>query len=327
LAFIPLSTSEFLQKNYSISTYSIYTLLGTIGELIRKVELNDLENGLLELSQWRTYPMVSFEKGLSYLNSEEKYDEIRTTKNIDGNSKLIEWFQKWYSEFTTIEKMYSPHLIGKISTRIFYTFNSIKNDKKSNLNLGIAMHRRIIALMNAILIEDVRENCDKSQGLNINNAVTSDTLFINNLRFANTKSNSDFSFSRWLLSCPLFLLYLDKEILKEDALVKFIFIDKENEMVQFEKNTIYDKLINVYTKETVILTNQNSTEKMSFSTEYKKIDQIARHLKVNGLNYKTFEEMKLSDFNKNYSKLFSNKINNDRLGTFKARIKEKGLQW
>lgn len=329
LAFIPLSISEFIEKKYSSLTFSIYRLLGSIGELIRKADLNDLENGFLELSQLRTYPMVSFEKGLMNLTNEDDYNEIKRKKDTDGNSELINWFSDWISAFSSVDKKnsYSPHLLGKISTRIYYSFNSIKNEKDCNLNLGVATHRRIIALMNAILIEDVRENCPNSQGLNINNAVTKDDVFITNLDFANNIEGSDFSFSKWILSCPLFLLYLDKEMLKEDVLVKFIFAAEENKMAQFENNTIYDKLTNVFTKETVVFTNQNSTGKMSFSTDYKNIDQIVRHLKVNGLSYNTFEEMKLSDFNKNYSKLFSNKVNNNRLSTFKARIKEKGLEW
>lgn len=323
LAFIPLSTSEFIQKNQSITTYSIYTLLGAIGELIRKVKFDDMENGLLELSQWRTYPMVSFERSIANLQDEKNYEEIEIKADIAKKSKLIDWINDWCSDFYNIRGMCSPHLIGKISTRIYYSFNSIKN----NENLGVAMHRSLIALMNAILIEDVRENCTKIQGLNINNAVTSNKVFINNLRLANKKNKSDLSFSKWMLSCPLFLLYLDKEIFGEQPFMEFIFNGEKDRMIPFEDNSIFDKLVNVYIKETGEASSIISTEKLRFSTEYSKIAQIAKALRNNGLDYRTFEKINLRDFNKKYAELFSNKVNTNRLQTFKARIKEQGFGW
>lgn len=251
LAFIPLSISEFIEKKYSSLTFSIYRLLASIGELIRKADLNDLENGFLELSQLRTYPMVSFEKGLMNLTNEDDYNEIKTIKDPNGNSELITWFSEWRSAYSSLNKenSYSPHLLGKISTRIYYSFNSIKNEKDCNLNLGVATHRRIIALMNAILIEDVRENCVHSQGLNINNAVTEDDVFINNLDFANSIKGSNFSFSRWMLSCPLFLLYLDCSFLKIKSFKDFIFPDNYSKMDEYMKGSIYVKLIEVDLKD------------------------------------------------------------------------------
>jgi len=327
LAFIPLSTSEFIEKNQSISTYSIYTLLGTVGELIRKTELNDLGNGLLELSQWRTYPMVSFEKGIANLKDENNYDEIEF-KDDSTNSVLINLIKDWRLDFSRMKKMYSPHLIGKISTRIYSAFDAIKNDQ----NLGIAMHRRLIALMNAILIEDVRENSESSQGLNINNAVTSNKIFISNLKFANSlKKDLNLSFSKWMLRCPLFLLYLDKQILNEESLINFIFPGKKEHIQPFIDNTIYDKLEHVYTKETTTMSNQASIEKISFSIDRNNIESIAEVLKKNGLDYKTFEGIILKDFNKNYSYLFNNKVNTNSLTEFKVRAKEKvekgELEW
>jgi len=245
LAFIPLSISEFIEKRYSSLTFSIYTLIGTIGELIRKTELNDLNNGLLELSQWRTYPMVSFDKGLANLTYEEDYNEIPRAQDEKGYSEFIELFKEWVSAFLKIGDCYSPHLIGKISTRIYYSFNSIKDVTECNLNVGVATHRRLIALLNAILIEDVRENCSNSQGLNINNAVTKDDVFINNLDFANGFKKTDFSFSKWMLSCPLFLLYLNKEFLKNQKFIDFVFSKNSDRIVIFENLTIYEKLCRV----------------------------------------------------------------------------------
>jgi len=291
LAFIPLSISEFIEKKYGSFTFSIYTLIGTIGELIRKMELNDLNNGLLELSQWRTYPMVSFERGLANLTYEEEYNEIPRAQDDKGYSVFIESFKEWYSKFLKMKKCYSPHLIGKISTRIYYSFNSIKDVKECNLNLGVATHRRLIALMNAILIEDVRENCLNSQGLNINNAVTKDDVFLNNLDFANEIKDSNFNFSRWMLSCPLFLLYLNKEFLRNQKFIDFAFSKNNERLKMLENLSIYEKLCRVDLR--------GQTNVKSNSIE----GQIAKNS-----NKPKFRSSRLSEREKVISVLINNKI-------------------
>jgi hypothetical protein len=63
IGFIPLSISASSNSKQSTATYSIYTVISTIGELIRKSELQDLNRGLIELSQIRTYLIPKFESG------------------------------------------------------------------------------------------------------------------------------------------------------------------------------------------------------------------------------------------------------------------------
>jgi len=335
LAFIPLSISEFIERKYSSLTYSIYSILGAIGELIRKAELNDLRNGLLELSQWRTYPMVSFEKGLANLTNEEDYKKIPIRIDEKGNSELIECFLSWYSTFSTMGKSYSPHLIGKISTRIYYTFNSIKNEIDCNLNLGVATHRRLIALMNAILIEDVRENCSKSQGLNINNAITKDDVFINNLDFANGIDNSDFSFSRWMLSCPLFLLYLNQEFLKNPKFIEFVFPKDATKMDFFIKESIYSKLSRVDLKEqNSIQSTKRKKRKASsdknalpkFSGDKRFVERTVSALKT-VIDLNDFRMFPLNDIKRIVENSFTGQISTNSYRAILAYINANNIQW
>lgn len=305
LAFIPISTSAFLYKNQSINTYSIYTLLGTIGELIRKIESDDLENGLLELSQWRTYPMISFEKGSVNPSNNIEYKEIEIKNDHQGNSKLMYLINNWYSDFFIMGKMYSPHLIGKISTRAYYSFLNIQNIRECNENLGVAMHRRLIALMNSILIEDVRENCTKSQGLNINNAITKDDLFINNLVFANGIENSDLSFSRWMLSCPLFLLYLDPNFLIEKSLVDYIFNGDYEKIGVYKDESIFSNL------KMVDIKGQNPTGTLVINTQKKPKTTPIKHSNVKNLDNELILKT-LVEKNVSYSIFEENGLKNKR---------------
>lgn len=248
LAFIPISTSSYLHYNSSKTVYSLYTLIGTIGELLKQIQYRDLDSGLSELSQWRTYPMIYFEKGIASLSDIEENKAVKMLSEENGNSNLISWFKKWYENYPK-DISFSPHLIGKITTRIYYTINSISNHSECNTNLGIAMHRRIVALMNAVLIEDIRENCKTGKGLNISNAVTADDIFENNLDFAIKLHNDktikyESKFSKWIISCPLFLLYIDPMLLNNSKLIDYLetfFIDRE-EIIQ---QNIFEKLSNV----------------------------------------------------------------------------------
>lgn len=221
LAFIPLTVSQNLIRNDTTISFSIYTLLASIGELIRKIEMDDMSRGLLELSQLRTYPMMSFSQGSINTSDIGELQGIEITKDNES-SKLDNYLKYWNSKFP--KKMYSPHVLGKIATRAHYAFNSIQKGQDIDKNLAEAIHRRLVALMNAILIEDVKENMPKCDNLNINNAVSSDTIFTDNLKVAIINKNKyDFSFSRWMLSCPLFLVYLKEELLVGENLINFIY--------------------------------------------------------------------------------------------------------
>jgi len=329
LAFIPLSISEFIEKKYSSLTFSIYRLLGSIGELIWKVDLNDLENGFLELSQLRTYPMVSFEKGFSNLTNEDDYNEIKTIKDEVGNTELMNWFMEWRLAFSSVDKKnsYSPHLLGKISTRIYYSFNSIKNEKDCNLNLGVATHRRIIALMNAILIEDVRENCSHSQGLNINNAVTKDAVLINNLDFANSLKEIDFSFSKWMLSCPLFLLYLDSSFLNNQSFKDFIFPDNHSKMDGFINGSIYKKLTEVDLNEKNSVSLSSNSSLPLFSAADNSMKRTIGIIKKQNITKKEFLDMSLDNFKQKYSSLFLRTIYSDSFEILKTKIRDNKVKW
>lgn len=163
VGFIPLSICSYTTINRSIPCYSIYTLLAAIGELIRKADQRDMSRGLAELSEVRTYAIPEFKKRAT--DRVEIIPFLSETAQADSftNYELRENIVEWVSKFKDLRLAISPHILGKIATRFFYALNSIENIEEDN-RLGVMMHTRIIALLNAILIEDVRENIENIHG-------------------------------------------------------------------------------------------------------------------------------------------------------------------
>ncbi|HTR29184.1 MAG TPA: P-loop NTPase fold protein [Puia sp.] len=213
LAFLPLSICKSPKRQSTIVVYSIYTLLGTIGELIRRENEGDADKGLLELSQPRSYAMPDLQKS-NFSTNESMDDSILDTgkeqpPNENMSSDIHKYLKQWIDRFSKM--VVSPHLLGKIITRTFYAHQNIETSEQTeSLSLANAMHARVIAFMNAVLIEDAKENITKVDGLNINNTNHSDSTFVGNLQKM-TIHKQNLVFSKWILSCPLLLCYLEKE--------------------------------------------------------------------------------------------------------------------
>ena len=239
LAFFPMSIASYAHKQQSLVIYSFYTLLGTITELLKRYNIlkkdssnnvNDIYVLLKELSQVKDYVMPVFESGVNPSGQEPIFNTIEEEK--EGEEKelanvLYAWMEKCPS-------CVPPHLIGKIATRAFYAMRNLDDRALSgeDPNLGDAMHRRIVIVMNSALVEDAKENLDKFT-LSNNNPLEKNTIFINNLKKINeiSKEWKKIEFSRWLLACPLLLLYMNIESLFNEK------IDEGEKLETKTKNT------------------------------------------------------------------------------------------
>lgn len=264
IAFLPLSFSQNNRANKGQLTYSVFTLLAAIGNLIRKVEAGTW-NGLSITAQLRSYPKPAFEGGISSVEIDEMDIEISDSENKkeDGSKNNVDTdFVTWVKQFgkkpidkkttgkkpTAKKEEYSLplHVLGKISTRLFYGLSSIETTgMKSDTNLGDSMHIRIILLMNAVLIEEVKELYpDKIRILNINNPVTNHKLFVDNLK--NIKKAVDVSklkLTQWMCCCPLLLAFLN---LKDDDKKLLTSLQEFTGEKNMQKEySVYEKLCEV----------------------------------------------------------------------------------
>lgn len=251
IAYMPLSISSYTMKNRSLLTYSVYALLSTIGDLIK--EKDNLGESLLNFSQIRSYIIPDFKKEGSENSAEGNvWEDIGKREREDEHqdlSPLEKQLKKWISLFPGHE--IPPYLLGKIATRLFYALDNLEKGAPP-AHLGDEMARRIVAFLNAVLVEDLKENYQGSKddrnritigNLNLNNTQTSYTILERNLSMS-FYFKGDFSFSNWMLSCPLLLAFLPPRIIS--SILERV---GNNSLYDIGDCNIYSFLTQVYPRE------------------------------------------------------------------------------
>lgn len=322
LGLIPLSISGSSRTNRSTPTYSIYSLLGAIGEIIRKSDTGDLHRGLSELAQIRTY-IIPESKTSSKQDAEvSEYGINDNEKKTADFDSLVKTIQKWIDGYPK-NKTISVHVLGKISTRFFFALSAIENTEEYE-NLARMMHRRVVALLNSILIEDAREYLEDFSQFNNNNPNLVDKIFISNLTAAIANNFPDkLVFSRWLISCPLLTCFIDPSGQLFDILKRYIGPN------DIKSHSIYHLLENVE------VSASNKGVNKSEHKNIKRFNEVAEILKANGVPFSLFESN--FDYNetvannieaKKYIKRFLNQDwRSSKLRRFRESLAERKMKW
>lgn len=256
-AFLPLTILQPSNKQNEVVNYSIYTLLASIGELIR-MQMDSTEsmvNGLAQLSQIRSYSFPSFDRTGRMRRSVDIETHSYPYRDMDQGEmddllavKITKWIDARLSEGNITFLSIPPYLLGKISTRFFSSMINIERGDVS-LNLGEAMHRRVIIFMNAVLFECTREYLPNIK-LNNNNPSERDKIFLDNLKSVNDSLQSEeldelpIHFMRWILSCPLLIAYLNLDYMLLNNLKTFL-----NKDVSYFDFSIYEDLVKIDLKD------------------------------------------------------------------------------
>lgn len=360
LGYIPSFCGAFSYKNETRVAFSIYTLIATIGEIIKRHETSlnsEIDNNdgiaqikiaLKELSQLRTYPIPGFarsEAAFQQSNNEAQQDENQELRrksiesegpiDIDDDfaKALLDWLRSANSTINV-----SPHLLGKISTRFAYAIGNIISKAPKKILLGDFFHSQIIAFMNAILIEDVKENLPDFSNININNTNFDDNIFINNLKkVLNLKRDSyeQLKLSRWLLSCPLLTAYVRED---ENDIQEMLKRYCGNNFSADKFPDVYSLLnrVSIRTRNSQnetnvkILVNQPSKELLRNRAE------LISYLRKNKIPYEWFKETDdrslLIKRNKEIEKRLPSIFGNDyytsgRIRRFRTYLNKKKIVW
>lgn len=325
VSYMPASIALFAHKKATMSIYSIYTLFGVIGELLRKDKIEaDLSKGFLELSQIRSYKVPNFIDKVTGRDEGEKEksgSEQIFSNEDDSLDTLTPIMKQWIRRYP--KKAISPHLLGKIITRCYYSIQSIESHKFGSL--GEYMHRAIIAFMNSVLIEDIKENKEKIGKLNIDNAITSNDRFVANIRVAKSLGFDKLHLSQWLLSCPLFILYLNpKEDLGEYKIfLENIYTKDDIKLDEIIGYSIYEKLCTVK-----ILNRSQNNGKILFSSATDNIGHVIEILAKN-IDYNFFMDKDVKEIEKEIGKYFKNgKMTPQVIGKIRDYLKKNpNSQW
>lgn len=324
IAFIPISISQPNDKQASFTTYSIYLLLATIGEIIKQYQENaDLGKTLGELSQIRSYGMPNFKyHSIPEELVKEGKPPIESKSEIDTSpSDLLDSITTWIKEYPK-DYVVSPHVLGKISTRLFYALKNLEDTEEVD-NLGEAMHNRIIILYNTVLVEEAREFIGTV--LSNDNPRDNIRVFKGNIDKINPEDFNRLKLFGWMFSCPLLISFLNDN---DDSI---------NDIKRKVNKVTWNKSVFTDLKKVFILGKKSSSSSNTFTvTEtpyfyygHANIKKTVDALKQKQLSYDSFMEKEITEVTASCKKMFSNQIDITKENVEKARsqIRNKKIKW
>lgn len=267
MAYLPLSGFTN-HKGESRPVYSFYNLLGVLGELvftIRSAGANaefEVKKVIAKCAQYREYALPSWASPISdsqgntpdFIDDDNPDDSLVEQVDSDFTKELIAWVHNYKSEHPV-----SPSLLGKIFTRFYYSINKMDSKLASDVGLGNWMHRLTVAFLNSVLLVEAMERLElfkeKKKGeisVKLTNPTSKDDNFIINLKAINSIHGKEtLTFSKWILSCPIWNFYLKSEFYSKytdgfDALLVFTGTNKSKPKYPRELNAKLDD-ITVYT--------------------------------------------------------------------------------
>lgn len=208
IAYMPVVIAQPSARQQSILNYSIYALMASIGELVEKCNGNTIDefaDTLYQLFQVRAYPMPDYRSALSSNVDETFFTDLSDIDLTDDGVECL-----YNSLKLDRQTIIPPYLLGKVSARMFYAFRSLELNEPNDVNLGDAMHSRVVILMNSFLVEEFREK-EKPIRLNNNNPHDSDKIFIDNLKKILQSDIEDVQISKWICSCPMLRCFLNPD--------------------------------------------------------------------------------------------------------------------
>lgn len=229
--------------------YSFDMLLSSIGELIKVVQIDgDLYTALKSLSVARKYQANILDSGSTDDSDSDSDMDADTKILMEKDSQLLQAladnFKTWVKEYN--EDMGVPvHLLGKISTRTYYTLKRLnRTASQPTRKLGDWMNRCVITFLNAALVEEATENFRNWQqknakknvwnNINTNNTTESNLIWYQNVRFLHKHNASGMiPFTCWISKCPLLIEYIDWKTEPEKSNPNKMQIDDIQELASF----------------------------------------------------------------------------------------------
>ena len=199
--------------------YSMFVLLGSINDLIRDFESGDNLLGVLQrISQPRDYAAFSNDRPENSTAKEEPDFEEKVIDESDFKDMETE-LRSWLDAAKREPRYIASHILAKVATRAYYAFNNIYSAKTNETKfLGDMMHLHVIALFNAVIIEEAMELTadvnSKFKEIRITNRSvrTSPKIFKTNLTAVKEAlKEQELPLTRFILTCPILMFFVNFE--------------------------------------------------------------------------------------------------------------------
>lgn len=223
MGYLPLSGATN-HRGESLPIYSIYNLLGVLGEIVLAARsakdedaVREVRRTIVKNSQFREYPLPSWAQAALSSGDDQTFgnvDEDNTTDEEIGRvskefaSAMVKWASNVEPGFVV-----SSSIMAKAFTRFFYSSNSMDKELSQNKDLGYWMHRMVIVFLNSVLVVEAMETLNLTNArLDLRNPVEKDDIFIGNLKKINEyegENKKRLKLSKWILSCPIWKIYMN----------------------------------------------------------------------------------------------------------------------
>ena len=326
IARLPYSNS---MVGKGVHEYSLFTLLGAINDLIRDFESGDnLLKVLQRISQPREYAALSdYTYTENYELNDENDDEESVVDDKDFETMRKE-LNDWLEDAKREKRCIASHVLAKVATRLYYTFNNI--DISQEKTLGDAMHLYIIALFNSVIIEEVMEltagvNSDFENIKITNRSVrSSPKVFINNLKaIAPALQSQKLPLTRIILTCPIFIFFINFE---SNGNGSEELLETYKDIKQNDFNEAFYKSKGCYSKLKEITQKGELIGKAKFAV--KNFDNVIDIIKSK-FPYDTFMTSVTEDFKSDIFKIFNIESRNYQksLKSIRKKISDKNIKW
>lgn len=187
----------------------------------------------------------------------------------EASSKLmqfIQWLLTWKKDYADTASVcfLPPVLCERIFKRLLNGMERLNNVNGSNVFLGSYIHRSIVILFNALLVEEYLANHGTVNELNLKTPLSSDDILIHNFRkvsevedigtgFDPIRLPSDrYPLTRLVMACPLWSFYVkpnEQNSKNVSHMLKSFWpdrINKEDQIAYLDREHKFDNLYYIY---------------------------------------------------------------------------------
>lgn len=202
---------------------SIFNLMACVAEILNCHGRDETDAMLRRLSQWRTYPTAPWAAENSQQGEEEiEVDpEPRTSDtHVEPDPGFVNAMEAWRTSALGLGMKYPASLYSRVTARLYYTLSRMDEELGQDQQYtGNVLHRQIVALFNAALVE---ERLVRGEPVRLDNATKHDQIFYENftgymasgegVQDAHRIDFSALPFVHLLFSCPLFGFFLQPTV-------------------------------------------------------------------------------------------------------------------
>lgn len=217
--------NEYLQETVFVSVYKILAAVRDLlfymetdehGDIIDENEMDSICLLLNKLCQYKFYnePSDYINLGINEYkmiqsgNDEYVFADFEDEKVMEFATRLFEWKNNFRDKNINV----SAQLLQRIFTRFYFSVNNLDMTRKYE-NLGDKMNAYIVALLNAVLIENAIEGNLSSMDLSSTGDIV--RIFKDNLqKYLARKKNESIlcNLYEWISQCPVFRIFLNPYI-------------------------------------------------------------------------------------------------------------------